>query len=378
MTLRSHALCLLSPLAFALGCNAGGQTGDSGTGGSEDNPCALKSRALEVDEVTPLGYSAADLLRYAQGKHIETAYGRDSRDASELTLEVTYEGARFVTQVAAQGVTDERAATCAEAPGVLLVDVTLHVVDEDKGIDETIQDVLQGPPTLVQFYTRNDDEKLNAHVAFSEWGTAGQISEPGLLWPSPQCVNIWPIASDEGEPSAREFVDWMASLPPLSFEQQNAEQVLSNADGTPLEGSLSISSAFESVCGSPGPEAGAQKLRFDATVELVEGDQSYAIPVQIRADFDGERRSIVASYRCSAPSAEFAETCGAFGVDLSDYEWATAHFEIQIHESAEGTPVVEGHHSVLGEAQCGENGDCEAGDRVLSTTFGGGAETSSD
>jgi hypothetical protein len=371
---------LLSPLAFALGCNAGGQTGDSGTGGSEDSPCDSKSQALELDEVTPLGYSAADLLRLAQGKHVETAYRAQdaSGDASELTLEVTYEGARFVTQVGAEGVDEERAASCADVPGVLLVDVTLHVVNVDEGIDAKLHDVLQGTPTLVDFHTRNDDEELQGHVAFSEWGTTGQFSDPGLIWPSPHCVETWPIAPDEGEPSAQEFVDWMASLPPLSFEQQDAEQLLSGSAGTPLEGSLSISSAFESICGSPGPEAGAQKLRFDATVGLVEEDRSYSIPVEVDADFDGERRSISASYRCAAPSAEFAETCGSFGVDLSAYEWAEEYFGIQIHESAEGAPVVEGVHSILGKTECAENGDCEAADRVLSTTFDGGAESSSD
>jgi hypothetical protein len=251
-------------------------------------------------------------------------------------------------------------------------------VDVAGGIDETLPVTLRGTPSLVEFTTAGephaDVEKLHGTARFSERGTAGGFTFPGninLSWPSPRsiCAGTWLFAPDEGEPSAQDFVDWTASLPPLSFEQQDAKQYSSGSPGTPLEGSITFSSAFDYVCWYPGFEPESSSMQFEGTVELVEGNHSYTRPVWVETEFDARGKALRLSYQCLASPDEFEQACGDFGVDLSGYDRGEEILEILIYERADGTPIAESSHFVLGE-HC-PMGDCMSSDMLLSTTFGG-------
>jgi hypothetical protein len=90
---------LLTLGASASGC-AGGQTGHEGVPGE----CREERTPLELTEASPLGFSAADMLSFAEGEHvatiewqpIEVPYGPES-GSSQLTLSIESLGrARYV------------------------------------------------------------------------------------------------------------------------------------------------------------------------------------------------------------------------------------------------------------------------------------------
>jgi hypothetical protein len=104
MTLRFRpltSLLLLTAFAAGPGC-AGGQTGHEGY--VAPGQCHEQPTALELGQVSPLGFSAADVLRFVEGEHvtaiawqpIDFPYGPDSGQG-ELTLSVENLGhARYV------------------------------------------------------------------------------------------------------------------------------------------------------------------------------------------------------------------------------------------------------------------------------------------
>ena len=102
MTLRLRhltSLLLLTAFASAPGC-AGGQTGHEDVAGH----CIEQQTQLDLGEVSPLGFSAADVLKFTEGEHvtaiewqpIDVLYGPES-GTNELTLSVESLGrARYV------------------------------------------------------------------------------------------------------------------------------------------------------------------------------------------------------------------------------------------------------------------------------------------
>jgi hypothetical protein len=97
--LRQLTSLLLLTCAIGPGC-AGGQTGQ------EDVPwaCSEQRASLELGETSPLGFSAADVLSFAEGEHVTTMqwqaidvpYGPES-GTTQLTLSVARLGrARYV------------------------------------------------------------------------------------------------------------------------------------------------------------------------------------------------------------------------------------------------------------------------------------------
>jgi hypothetical protein len=102
MTLRLRqltSLLLLTAFASAPGC-AGGQTGSEDVAGQ----CPEQRTPLALSEASPLGFSAADVLSFAEGEHVTTIewqpldipYGPES-GKGELTLSVENLGhARYV------------------------------------------------------------------------------------------------------------------------------------------------------------------------------------------------------------------------------------------------------------------------------------------
>lgn len=93
------SLLLLTVFASASGC-AGGQTGSETVPGR----CSEQRTPLELAEASPLGFSAADVLSFAEGEHVTTIewhpidlpYGPES-GTKQLTLSIeSLGGARYV------------------------------------------------------------------------------------------------------------------------------------------------------------------------------------------------------------------------------------------------------------------------------------------
>jgi len=129
------SLLLLTALASASGC-AGGQTGAEGVPG----PCNEQRTPLALGEASPLGFSAADVLSFAEGEHVTTIewqpidvpYGPES-GTKQLTLSVESLGrARYV---------DRGESLCCFA--ALQVDVRVTLTTSGGALSESFVTVLQ-------------------------------------------------------------------------------------------------------------------------------------------------------------------------------------------------------------------------------------------
>ena len=73
--MRSRACSVAAVIAiFLTGCE-GGQTGDSGDGGGTDGDgCNFRRQPVAFDEVTPMGYTAQDLVSLVEGPQVFPSY----------------------------------------------------------------------------------------------------------------------------------------------------------------------------------------------------------------------------------------------------------------------------------------------------------------
>lgn len=143
--MRTEALLSAAILAAcAVGC-AGGQTGDEG----EDWHCSEEARALAADEVSPLGFSAADVLAYAQGSHSTSLEWQTARSVpygpetgvGELSIEVESLGsARFVERTAPKGAVKLIHGDC--CPESVEIDVQVTLRTAGGALNETFEAVL--------------------------------------------------------------------------------------------------------------------------------------------------------------------------------------------------------------------------------------------
>lgn len=197
--------------------SAGGtDTGNPNDGrGTVENggSCDEAARALDPDEVTPLGVSAAELLSWVGGTHTETLAWQDSAASfgpehgrSEITIEVEPLGARFIDRSPKQssgdgaGLAIEEIALiggdpCADS---IALDVRLHLSTAGGALNETVDTTLQArasdyatghltlPTDLLtgsfeaqvsvpNGFVARGAPKLQVDLGFSQYGDRGQV-----------------------------------------------------------------------------------------------------------------------------------------------------------------------------------------------------------
>ena len=130
---------------------------NDGRGVETGDSCDEAARPLELDEVTPIGVSAAELLAWVGGTHTETLAWQDSvasfgpeHGRSEVTIEVELLGARFIDRSTKQSSGGEGLALaeigwiggdpCADS---IALDVRLHLSTAGGALDETVDTTLQ-------------------------------------------------------------------------------------------------------------------------------------------------------------------------------------------------------------------------------------------
>jgi hypothetical protein len=169
MTLRLRqltSLLLLTAFASFPGC-AGGQTGDEGTLGR----CSEQRAPLQLGEVSPLGFSAADVLSFVEGEHVTTIewqpidvpYGPES-GKGELTLSVENLGhARYV---------DRGDAVCCFAAVQADVRVTLRT--RDGALHESFVTVLEASNPDAAWLQVLIEPPLGGSLSFDQQGLGAE------------------------------------------------------------------------------------------------------------------------------------------------------------------------------------------------------------
>lgn len=363
--LRFGAVVLASSLVLS-SC-AGGQTGDSGDVGAF---CSATAEDVELDEVTPTGFSAREVLALAEGVHTAPGYafGVDgdtwayeySVDVShEVTVEVSYAGgARYIVFDYTDPSSDELGGPkpgtlrpvgtdashrCGGGAiqGGLEVDVTVHVSAPEYDIDESFAGVLYGSPEWAQLEGPLGESLDIGQVFFSTYGMAGvaELSDwDGVQWPLPseRCIGRWPWSPSDGSPSIGEMV-------------QRFEQGIAVVFGPPddsgrglavpeHEGSVALSGP-QNICGSPNID-GDVGAAFEALLTLDQDGKITTVPARVLGtSFDG-KVSVGVGYQCSTSGADSLPVCGDLGVEQGAFDDLRQTISVNMGQNAFGDLVV--------------------------------------
>ncbi|MBN1334593.1 MAG: hypothetical protein JXB39_01380 [Deltaproteobacteria bacterium] len=145
--MRRTLLPLLA-LSLASACDSSRNTDDTGTEMGWD-PCTTTTTVVGFEEVTPLGFSAADLVAVVGGSRTDvlqwfTADG-EAGDTTDLTFEVTYAGGevRYVDAEPREGTDTGGLEYAATVPGRDGHDTAEPMPDDTGGDEEACPDTLE-------------------------------------------------------------------------------------------------------------------------------------------------------------------------------------------------------------------------------------------
>lgn len=399
---RISAITLLLTSAAATACVAEPEPFDDLDGEANDSACVGTPTVLaSVDEVSPLGFAAADVLSFAAGEHQSPLFwreqGSDSMvevgpESGESTLSITISHAggeiRYVDYEPAEGGGLE-ADIDENCPDQLEIDVMAQIGSGGGALAESIPvtltashallarfdaaiepEDLAGSMSVTSLDPQFDVGAIDFDVGISSYGLSGSIT--GM------------VTAEMGDTAVAGFVDYAVfpsetqscgsdqlALPldadVLGFTGADALALINRAwlfqltwqGSEPVELTLSAAHDGESVCASLVPGE-IDRLVFGATITLATGDGvvSAAFPVVVTAESDGEGAlGQVHVYNDNAyvlgDMADFAADYGEFGVDVSDYDLAGIEFTgAFVDDDAPGS--ADGSLTVL----AADNADC--------------------
>lgn len=357
--------------------------GTTEVGGS----CDEAERPLDLDERTPLGVSAADLLVFVGGSHDETLAWQDSAASfgpehgrSAIHIDIEPLGARFIDRSPKQS--SGGAGTLA-VPEIALIgdpcadsialDVRLHLWTEGGALDETLETTLQARagdyatgqlmlPTdmltgsfsaqvsVPNGFVARGAPRLYVNLGFSKYGDSGQLQLQSEF------------ASSDGQSVAQGSAGVLARFPADNTCQSGigvaADQsvrglsvagVLDRLNGSSparLDGSAAtLELAFESsaarVCVAlDGPENEPMRIEVPGKARLHSSDQRIdgTIDVTISGDASGgvlQRSSANASdflLDVAQAQARVAKYAIAQALDFSSYDGGSFEFLADVSE----------------------------------------------
>lgn len=411
---RVSAIVLLLTSAAATACVAEPEPFDL-DGETNDSACVGTPTALaSLDEVSPLGFAAADVLGFAAGEHQSPLFwreqGSDSMvevgpESGESTLSVTisHEGGeiRYVDYEPAEG--EGGFAEGFDCADQLEIDVMVEIGSGGGALAESIPVTLTAAHPLLAHFTaaiepediagsmsvtstdpQFDVGAIDFDVGVSSYGLSGSIT--GM------------VTAEMGDTAVAGFVDYAVfpsatqscgsdqlALPldadVLGFTGADALALINRAwlfeltwqGSEPVELTMSAAHDGESVCASLVPGQ-ANRLVFGATITLATGDgvvdAAFPVVVTAEANEQGELGQVHV-YKDNAgllgDAADFAVDFGEFGVDVSGYDLAGIDFSgAFVDNDAPGS--ADGSLTVLAadNADCsGEPGDaCEGIDVI--------------
>jgi hypothetical protein len=154
----------------ALGGCSGGQTG----GENLDWGCLpVETTDVALDEATPLGFSAADVLAYAAGERaLALQYEGDDTTTVSLTVEVDGETAIFEEREWSAGDNGTLEAPAQECGDALLIPVTIHFASADGRFDEQWSVLVQAEAAgRAQTHVRLEPEDLDGDLDVTAFAT---------------------------------------------------------------------------------------------------------------------------------------------------------------------------------------------------------------
>ena len=352
------------------------EKGDLATGGNCENK---RQELASLDAVSPLGFSAADMLALAPAAELDVQWAEASgafrfgpeSGVTKLSIEVTprTDKPRFNDRAPKQasGGPEPAIGTLAGGDGCpdqLELDVTVHLRSAGGAFDEQLETTLTAqraefarvyqqltPAKLrgaFQAQSSQPNTKLNAltfALSFSELGTSGNVQimfetrsadsvgqSAGITvarWPAgSRCREGFEVPLDRelGELSPREVMD-----------RVNAAQL--QAAGKPL--SLQLTAAPDAACalpeghlGEPGPLVIVPAaLRVLSDEPRIDGNWPTVLTLhadEARLSYD----NMAGIIGLMVPTAEFATRFGVSGVALDGFDEAAAFVQLKLPAGA--------------------------------------------
>jgi hypothetical protein len=375
---------------FNGGTDTGNPHDDQGTVTEGGGQCDQTASALELDAQTPLGVSAAELLRWVGGTHHETLAWQDQSASfgpehgqSEITIEIEPLGARFI---------DRRPAARTGGAEILLVetgiggygdpcadsialDVRLHLSTAGGALDETVdttldakaRDFVSGRVTLpldmltgsfvAEVTVPNGSvatkpPQLSVALGISEYGSKGQFT----LFSQFESRDGQSVGQGGGGTLARfPAGDQCASGSIGVAADQTVRGVSVNSVLEHLKGAsparldsstatlqLGFASSAARVCVAlDGPESGPTRIEFPGRVTLQSSDQRINGSIDVTLSGSAttgvlEETNAVANDflldRAQA-SATVAKYAIAQALDFSSYDGGAFEFSVRVNDT---------------------------------------------
>jgi hypothetical protein len=391
MTASSTWFPLLGLVPLLVACSTGGDAYDGGQTGDEDTSgegagCDYVPTVVDLDEVTPLGFTAQEVLETALGSRVTPffwklgahEYGPGSGE-SELTLELGAPAeARFMKGTPKESNLD----IAVDCPDRVEVDVEVHARTADGALDETfVGPVHASSPELATLSHSFDVDELNGSFAFdaeslgaarviafrlnaviSEFGLSGGLEAQYELKSSDvassygQSLGVFPaevpcsmggvtVPLDAGPVSSRAALDLVESVDSIELLKTGetiAGELAIEHDGTP---------SCADLVGSWGATpTGVVSTGAVLHLKTSDGALDHDFPVRLESvpGEDGSLDHVKVTGSCETKEASaFAATCGDYGFDFTGYDGAMAALEITLRPGA-GAPEVSGSLSVKG------------------------------
>ena len=374
------------PNAFG-GTDTGNPNDDRGTVG-EGGSCDQTESALALDAATPLGVSAAELVRWVGGAHQESLAWQDQsasfgpeHGTSQITIEIETLGARFIDRRPA-----ERAGggagplldigflgdPCADS---IALDVRLHLSTAGGALDETVDTTLeakardfvsgrfslpldmltgsfQADVSVPNGFVIRKAPQLSVELGISEYGSKGQF----VLLSEFESLDGQAVGQGSGGILAHFPADDSCASGSIGIAaDQTVRGVSVNAvlerlkgasparlDGSSASLQLGFTSKATSLCVAlDGPENGATRIEFPGRVSLHSSDQRIdgSIDVTLSGDATGgvlEHANALANDflldRAQAAAA-VAKYAIAQPLDFSSYDGGAFEFSVDVTET---------------------------------------------
>ncbi|GEM_PF-5274046 len=392
--------------AFACVANEG-PIDEQGENAGGRNSCVDSSTVMTADEVSPLGFAAAEIIATASGSHDSPIFWtagthdgpidievRPESGEGTLTVTIAHEGGeiRYVDSEPAPSDENTNDGSWAECPDRVEIDVHVSARTGGGALDESFETTLEAKmPRHATFTYEVDLDALsgsfqvengnpdievgqaNLEVGVSEFGIhgslSGQLSMSGDGWvgvgfvgyatfprETPFCVSSEiPIPFDAA-------FDGFSAADALALIHQ-ATGLRLTWEGKSMDAGLLLAAAYDGrdVCVAvDDSESEAGRLRFGGSVTLVTDDARVdaELPVEFTAmagpDGALHQTSVqtVASYGNLVPVDEMEQRFGRFGVDLSGFDlggvdFAGAFVDSEVAGSQDGHLVVLGGHAPM-------------------------------
>lgn len=393
----SRVLCLVGAALWSAGCSNPGPQGGGQTGHDGFNCDETVTVLGSSDAVSPLGFSADDVLVFAQGPFdspihwlasAELASFGPEQGEGHVTVQVSYAGGeiRFVESNPAADDSGNDIAYVDNCRDRLEADVQMTVVTEGGALNEAAPAVLYAvdprwatagasidiaaiggtfaATPMAGLTAKSLDIGAGFSIAGTSWGTVGgtfEMESNGAHGQGFSSYARWPSAS---ECAGDVVLPIDATL--FSFTALDVVELASSSAPAPLTWTggavteivtdLEIASDIACVTLSANDAVAEPHLAFDARLVAVSADGRIdsSIPVVVQATASGAGQLDMISVFSSGsplvgvPLQEFEAASGVSGVDLEGYDQASVQLSSTFAPNGSGGMTTGGRIAIFG------------------------------